>query len=333
MAGYGGPTSGKLLPIEPEKPPRLLTRSGVAVRLIAWAFCLAALFHQTPVLAQEAKTGPTKAQTSTFYKKGVAALKRRDVDSALEAFLNGADAGDLKSASAAGRLLYSGTRVSRDRRRACELFEQAAKGGVASAMHNLAMCYYKGEQGRQDYSLSAKWFRRGADAGYKPALCALGSQYLNGQGVKQNRKKAFALCHEAAVAGNANAQTDVARMYLSGSGTKRDPAEGAKWLVKAAAKRHANANRLLALQYLKGEGVPRDLKKTQTHLVLAARYGNRLAPYVLGQLYYGTAKDPKIKKASDGILYPAMFWMAIAAKVEPGCEEPPGRQQGIPGPV
>lgn len=106
---------------------------------------------------------PSIAWAETF-DTGWAAYKKGDYETAFEAWVALAKAGDAQSQTAVGSLYYLGLGVRHDHAEARRLWLLAAEKGFASALLNLGI-FYTDPEDDQDFVEAHKWFSLAAEKG------------------------------------------------------------------------------------------------------------------------------------------------------------------------
>ncbi len=142
-----------------------------------------------------------------------------------------------------------------------------------------------------DYSLAAQLLNTQAS---KEAIedYYLGKMRLYGYGQLKSNALALRYFNQAADKGVLAAQYLLARYYLTGN----NPEKALFWFKKAAAQGDVKAQMYCAAAYLFGFGTPKNSDQAQRFYLDAAKKGNPIAQYTLGEQFL-TARPWKTKKA------------------------------------
>ncbi|GAA5483046.1 secretory immunoglobulin A-binding protein EsiB [Haloferula sargassicola] len=205
--------------------------------------------------------------------------QEKDLESAYQTFLTGAENGQPDCMLAVARFLIKGQGIGKNEAAGVEWLEKSAEAGNAhahlelagmlggrekpdqSAIHQhllfaakadlpmaqnaLALLYLADDLGGSDPVAAAAWLLRASKSGFAAAQFNLAALYEKGLGIEQNLPLATDLYSQAAGQGHAQATTALARMHAFGVGMKPDLSRA--WtLAKIAIDRgDANASKLL----------------------------------------------------------------------------------------
>ncbi|MBK1828576.1 tetratricopeptide repeat protein [Haloferula rosea] len=179
---------------------------------------------------------------------------KKNGKAALDAYLKGAEAGQVECMLRSARFLYQGIAGAKDPEGGRKWLDKAAEagsptahfeiarlitedekpdlmklyshlaaaadGGIALAQNDLGLFYLSGKLGFADAPAAAAWFTRAAKVGHAPAQNNLATLYERGLGVDVNLNNAGELYSLAANQGHGPATTALARLYANGAGTQ-----------------------------------------------------------------------------------------------------------------
>jgi hypothetical protein len=258
-------------------------------------------------------------ETEDALERAKQANAARDYATALTIYQRLAQDGKPQGMMSLGLMYHAGIGVERNLVRACDLYQEAAEKGLALAQHLLGDCFFHGDGRSQDYSQSKLWYEKAASAGDIKASCALGNQYTFGLGVQRDAERGMALCRKGADIGDPDAQADLAARYLS-QNTPEAHAQAFDLLTKAVAQGHANAALDLGKMYWNGDSTAKN-RQTAVRLFLMSWKGrNPGAPFLIGQYYFTQAVDAEQRQIRKGPGLQAMYWLAIAQRIDPNTE-------------
>jgi len=112
---------------------------------------------------------PALSAVAQDFDRGLAAYKRGDYATALEAWQRLAEQGSAAAQYRLGVMYAHGIMVDKDYRTAREWFERAARQGDAQAAYELGVLYELGRGVWQDERQAAYWFQQGARGGHGPS--------------------------------------------------------------------------------------------------------------------------------------------------------------------
>jgi len=179
---------------------------------------------------------------------------KKQPKAAYDAYLKGAEAGQVECMLRAARFLYQGIAGAKDEEGGRKWLDKAAEagsptahfelarliteekepdllklyshlaaaadGGVTIAQNDLGLYYLSGRLGFADAPAAAAWFTRAAKAGFAPAQNNLATLFERGLGVTASLNNAGELYSLAANQGHGPATTALARLYAAGAGTQ-----------------------------------------------------------------------------------------------------------------
>ncbi|MDP1602349.1 MAG: endopeptidase IV [Legionella sp.] len=131
----------------------------------------------------------------------------------------------------------------------------------------------------------------------------LGLMRLYGYGQLKNNEIALRYFNQAAQSGYLPAQLLLARYYLVSAG---DPALAFQWFKKAADKDDMTAQMYVAAAYLFGYGVKQNPDASRRYYIEAAKDGNDIAQYALGENFL-ESRDNRNKKMG-------LIWLGKSAE-------------------
>ena len=172
----------------------------------------------------------------------------RDLEKALECYLEGAEAGCVQAEAAVGTCCWNGEGTMRDYGEAAYWHERAALHGNAHSMFSMGIMRHFGLDGNTNCYEACQWFRAAAQDGY----------------------------------GNPEYEPDI--IEEEGCG----PEVSINWIASAAESGNSHAIYWLAVCYRRGQGVSRDIEMYEDLMVLAADGGLSLAKCIIGcDKWYG----------------------------------------------
>lgn len=124
----------------------------------------------------------------------------------------------------------------RDFESAYSLWLPLAEDGNKSAQHNIAQLYRLGKGIPQNYKKAAEWYQKAAELWHAPSQYNLALLYENGLGVPINYAEAAHWYRKAANQDYGVAQFNLAVMYSIGQGMKPNFVQAHKWYDIAADK-------------------------------------------------------------------------------------------------
>ena len=134
----------------------------------------------------------------------VAAIERRDFETARTWLLTLAEAGDAKSQFTLGSMYLKGEGVTKNDEQGLVWLEKSAEQGNIQAQHALGHAYDWGEIVPRSDELSVKWYRRAAEQGDALAQSILASKYSTGFGVAEDDEEAYFWWLLASASGDEN---------------------------------------------------------------------------------------------------------------------------------
>ena len=204
--------------------------------------------------------------------------------------------------------------------------KKAAEEGHPGAQGLMGLWYSQGKIVPQDYPKAVKWYTKAAEQGFSMAQTNLGLMYGKGIGVPQDYTKAVYWLRKSAEQNDVQAQMTLAISYKDGLGVPKDDEESVYWVKKVLKQRweleknnlgyiYLEAVNMLAAFYTLGRGVEKDLNHGRKLFIQSAEYGNSLAQFNLGNMYFeGFGADENNLQAC--------FWMNLAANQgHPGASE------------
>lgn len=152
----------------------------------------------------------------------------------IDAWKEGAEAGDANAQVLYGLCYYYGHGVEEDEARAIELFTKAAENNNLHGQFSLAQIYINEEYENESYETAIDLFRNAAEEGCTSSQWYLGCAYWYGNGVEENEKEGMAWYQRAADNGNSVAMQSLAACYIHGQCVDVDIEEGERWMRKSA---------------------------------------------------------------------------------------------------
>jgi enhanced entry protein EnhC len=131
----------------------------------------------------------------------------------------------------------------------------------------------------------------------------LGLMRLYGYGQLKNNEIALRYFNQSAQSGYLPAQLLLARYYLISAD---DPARAFQWFKKAADKEDTSAQMYVAAAYLFGYGTPKNPDAARRYYIEAAKDGNDIAQYALGENFL-ESRDNRNKKMG-------LIWLTKSAE-------------------
>ncbi len=177
-----------------------------------------------------------------------------------------------------------------------------AESGSTEAQFLVGAAYQHGIGVEPDPKRAARYYAsagEGAD-GMELAMTNLADMYADGLGIERNAPAALELYERAIDRGLPRAMKRLGDHYRDGGDiVNKDSAKALMWYGKSAALEYAAGMYSLAMMYIEGDA-PRNYSEAATLLAAAARDGEPIAWYQLGNLYYKGLLGPEdIKKATE----------------------------------
>ncbi|MEM9627713.1 MAG: tetratricopeptide repeat protein [Pseudomonadota bacterium] len=242
---------------------------------------LAAIAAAAMLLGLTACSGSYKSQIQgsygTYFKKGSAALRAKDFDSAADHYAFAARSGHPRALIAYGRLFAKGDGVEQDPSRAAALFQEAYQKTSpmkAKAALELGQLYMKGGDGpsgevEKDLSLARTFLSEALDGGEARAASSLGRIYDRGLGVDADPVAAIGFYRQAS-ARDVNAARRLATLLTKTGGAEEEIAATAGRAVSALEARgeagDGNAWMQLADIFARGQIVEVDRVRAVNYL-------------------------------------------------------------------
>lgn len=142
---------------------------------------------------------------SREFRKGMAALEKRDFKAALKIFRSLSRAGSALARNRLAIMYLNGAGTAKDAAAALELFKRAAAQGHADAQNNVGFIYYEGKGLEKDFATALKWIRLAAGQGHAQAQNNLGVMHANAEGVSKDLVAAYMWSELAAQRGHRGA--------------------------------------------------------------------------------------------------------------------------------
>jgi|GEM_PF-6331878 len=177
-------------------------------------------------------TTPALADLQT----GIEAYAAGNINGAVAAWEEGAEAGDATAAFLAAKMYEGENAIPANPRKAVQYMQMAAEGNHVQAQVELADYYRFGVPEAdlvRDYDQALAWYEK------------------------------------AALAQHAEAQMKIGEMHYAGEGAERNRFEGIRWYELAAEKYYTPALIYLAGIYWNGDPLPQDKAKAYSFLLLA----------------------------------------------------------------
>ena len=235
----------------------------------------------------------------TLIKKGVAAGKNGDFETALREFKPLAEQGYAPAQYNLGVMYADGNGVEQDYKTAIKWYTLAAEQLDEYAQCNLGLMYENGTGVEQDYKRAAELYTLAAEQGVVEAQHNLGAMYYEGQGVSQDYKRAMEWFTLAAEQGYGRAQHNLGVVYYEGQGVSQDYKRAVEWFTLAAEQGVAEAQCNLGLMYVSGHGVPEDYETAIKWYTLAAENGSPEAQSILGEIFQHGLGDSKMETVEN----------------------------------
>lgn len=153
-------------------------------------------------LARLGGGGFTQQPAEALHAQGMARFQAGDYASALQLFLQAAQAGNTNAMGDLGFMYLNGRGMAADPARAAQWYAKAAQLGNSGAQWALGMQYEKGQGLPDDWVQASQWFIKSAGQGNKLGEAALGRAYEYGIGVPLNLDQAAAWYDKAAAQGD-----------------------------------------------------------------------------------------------------------------------------------
>jgi len=217
--------------------------------------------------------------------EGRAALKEGQYGSAIKAFAQGMENGDLDAVYHLAQMLEVGLGVGADVSAAVGLYKEAAAGGHVRSINKLALMHYRGAAGvTQDYEEAARLFRIAAEKGDRNALFNLGKMTFEGHGVERDIKQAIAFYKQAAEQEHILAINTLGALYLAGEAGEADRARARLYFERSASFGNALGLFEVARLILEEGTSSQNLINAHTYLNLASARSHPQAPQALQEL-------------------------------------------------
>lgn len=186
--------------------------------------------------------------------------------------------------------------VKKEAKAAYDAYLKGAEKGQVECMLRCARFLYQGIAGAKDPVAGKKWLEKAAEAGSANAHFDLAR--LASAAEEPNIMEIYMHLVAASDGGLATAQNDLGLLYLSGNLSRADPVAAASWFTRAAKSGLAAAQNNLATLYERGLGVTADLNSAGELYSLAANQGHGPATTALARLYAsGIGTQPNLVKA------------------------------------
>ena len=236
-----------------------------------------------------------------------------------ETALRRAREGDPASQLEAGRLLYDGVGVKRNRGEAARWFEKGVNGlkkkaeaGDADAVYQLAHCYADGTGVLRDDNEAVRLYRKAADLGHPLAPYFLGLHYdWHSNGERGDHVQALSWYRIGAERGDPCAQERLGFCCEIGSGCPQDLVQARMWYMKAAEQGEILAMIHAAELLLDGRGGEKNVSEGLRLLRRAAEEDDQEAPIRLGLFYFRGEDVPAEDRSRADEL--AFQWLGRAA--------------------
>jgi len=218
-----------------------------------------------------------------------------------------ADAGYARGQFVLGHFYQFGIDTPTDIHKALQLFHQAAEQNYAPAQCRLGILYGDGIHSiERDPVVAMQWFQRAAAQKDTVAQYRLAHCLLDGDGIEQNKDQAARIWQELSQPtptypkGNPASQHSLGILLIDKEYSDYNPKEGIKYLYNSAAQDFAPAQTSLGLLYYEGlnDVIEQNYKQARHWFQKAAKQGDRIAQYHLGDIYYnGDGVPMNSKKA------------------------------------
>ena len=243
-----------------------------------------------------------------------------------ETALRHAREGDPAAQLEAGKLLYDGVGVKRNRGEAARWFEKGFNGfkkkaetGDADAIYQLALCYADGTGVFRDDHQAERLYRKAAELGHFLAPYCLGLRYdWHCGGERSDRAQALSWYRIGAERGDPRAQVRLAFCCETGSGCPQDLTRARMWYMKAAEQGDVSAMIHAADLLLDGRGGEKNVSEGLRLLRRAAEEeeGGQEALLRLGLFYFRGEDVPAEDRPRADEL--AFQWLERAAAQSDG---------------
>ena len=150
-------------------------------------------------------------------------------------------------------------------------YKKAAEAGDIESQFAIGRMYARGEGVPQIPASAARWFAKSAEGGHPLAQFNYAVLLERGEGVPINVQSARDFIIRAAEKGLAAAQFKLGRDLVHENPAQQ---AGLDWLEKAASQEHVGALALLGLLYGSGEQITRDARRAIAYLQHAAALGH-----------------------------------------------------------
>ena len=170
-------------------------------------------------------------ETEKEFNAGLAALQRGHYATAYRAWIDIAQAGNLRAKSNIGYLYEHGLGVSQNYTKAMEWYHEAADAGLSEAQHNLGMMYAGAKGTEESWGRALIWFKRAAEKNLVESLYMIGLSYYRGLGQIEDKSQAYQHFKLSAERGYADAQYMLSYMLLAAEGPSKnsDPYNAYVW--------------------------------------------------------------------------------------------------------
>ena len=247
-------------------------------------------------------------------KQGLAALKKRDVDTAFQEFRKSSKAGDIEGTFYLGKAYINGWGVPSDVKYGVELIRDAAESGFAKAEYEMGVAYRYGTGVEINHATAFAWFQRAAKQKDSAAQMIVGYSYRDGVGVAVDAKKAERNFYLAATNSDAKGWMEIGAMYYNGKIVPQDYNYAATMFRAGADQNHPHSVYWLSHLYRSGHGVKASDEKHLEYLTKAANLGSGRAQFEMGRKYIPLFGEKDYVKA--------VYWLEKATLSRyPGAKE------------
>ncbi len=169
-----------------------------------------------------------------YYYIGVFSQNKNEFETALEAFLRGAQAGIPKCEGAVSLYYMLGRGTPVDEQKGVSWAQKGAAQGDPVAEGQLARAYCNGIIVEKDQAEGAAWYRKAATQGNIEAEWHYGVILLHGDGTGTDETAGLQYLQLASAAGEVGAMLEIGKSYATGLGVKQDFAKAKEFYQKAA---------------------------------------------------------------------------------------------------
>lgn len=242
-----------------------------------------------PQVLTQASAGDTEAQLKLGKLYFDGSSGRENFQEAFKWFQRATNQGSVEAKAYLGQCYLEGLGTPSNIQRASALILSSSDGGSAVGAKLLGALYERGAGVKQDYEQARSFYQLAITRGDPNAYNRLGNLLILGLGGDRDPVNAFALFQKGAEFGDPWSQVSLAKMYANGhyfstASTKLDIRSGSTLNLQTGLAGGSGSPNRRAPDRELGREKPNYQKALELY-TKAAQKGNRMAAYLLGQLY------------------------------------------------